>query len=294
MNLIQSFNRTIDYIDAALDGEIEPKKIAELSGYSAAMFSRIFSILTGVPLQEYIRRRKMTMAALDLLSTDQKIIDIAVKYGYDAADAFTVAFKAIHGCAPSEIRKGKNGKVYSKLKLSLTVNGGNEMNVKIQRKPGFKIAGIGAKGIESSECPKIWDRLFEKATEETLEALGSGQSYGACYEIQDPSSLNYLAGYDVRDEGRAKALGLEILSVPETEYAVVELTGKIPDCIHAGWAFIMKSSSRNMAIVIRARLISRYTETATCIPAITKWNSGYRSRRGKKYPGRDSNSQPKR
>ena len=240
MNLIQSFNRTIDYIDAALDGEIEPKKIAELSGYSAAMFSRIFSILTGVPLQEYIRRRKMTMAALDLLSTDQKIIDIAVKYGYDAADAFTVAFKAIHGCAPSEIRKGKNGKVYSKLKLSLTVNGGNEMNVKIQRKPGFKIAGIGAKGIESSECPKIWDRLFEKATEETLEALGSGQSYGACYEIEDPSSLNYLAGYDVRDEGRAKALGLEILSVPETEYAVVELTGKIPDCIHAGWAFIMK------------------------------------------------------
>ena len=137
MNLIQSFNRTIDYIDAALDGEIEPKKIAELSGYSAAMFSRIFSILTGVPLQEYIRRRKMTMAALDLLSTDQKIIDIAVKYGYDAADAFTVAFKAIHGCAPSEIRKGKNGKVYSKLKLSLTVNGGNEMNVKIQRKPGL-------------------------------------------------------------------------------------------------------------------------------------------------------------
>ena len=81
MNLIQSFNRTIDYIDAALDGEIEPKKIAELSGYSAAIFSRIFSILTGVPLQEYIRRRKMTMAALDLLSTDQKIIDIASKIG---------------------------------------------------------------------------------------------------------------------------------------------------------------------------------------------------------------------
>ena len=244
MNMIQAFNRTIDYIEETIrtetGGEIDGKEIARRSGYSLAMFSRIFSILTGIPLSEYVRRRKMTLAGVELLSSRRKVIELAIRYGYESADAFTAAFKAVHGVTPSEIRIGKQGKVYSKLKLSLSISGGNEMNVTIQRKAAFKLAGVGENEIDSADCPGVWDKLFKRAGAERLEKLGSGQSFGMCHDIQTIDKINYFAGYDVSDEAAAEALGLTIVSVPENEYAVVELNGKIPDCIHAGWAFMMK------------------------------------------------------
>ena len=244
MNMIQAFNQTIDYIEetlsAELGGEIDGKEIARRSGYSPAMFSRIFSILTGIPLNEYVRQRKMTLACIELLSSKQKVIDLAIRYGYESADAFTVAFKSVHGAAPSEIRLGKQGKIYSKLKLKLTISGGNEMKCTIQRKAAFKIAGIGENEIVSADCPAVWDKLFKLAAPETLEKLGSGQSYGMCHDVVTIDRINYFAGYDVADEAAAKALGLTVVEIPENEYAVVELVGKIPDSIHAGWAFIMK------------------------------------------------------
>lgn len=239
MNMIQSFNQTLEYIDSVDDRELDEKKILTLSGYSLAMFSRIFSILTEIPLSEYIRRRKMTKAMMDLISSDEKVINLALKYGYDSPDSFTVAFKNIHGVTPSEIRKGKKGIVHSKIRLTLTITGGSEMKVKIEKKSAFRIAGIERKHIASSQCPATWDDLFVKADPETLASLGNGQSYGMCRDVQDPNTINYFAGYDVRDEARAKALGLEIVDIPETEYAVVELVGPIPDCIHAGWKFVM-------------------------------------------------------
>lgn len=244
MNMIQAFNRTIDYIEEIINaetgGEINGKEIARRSGYSLAMFSRIFSILTGMPLSEYVRRRKMTLAAVELLSSKRKVIDLAIRYGYESADSFTVAFKTVHGITPSEIRIGKQGKIYSKLKLHLSISGGNEMNGTIQRKAAFKIAGVGENEIASANCPAVWDKLFKLAGAETLEKLGSGQSFGMCHDIQTIDKINYFAGYDVKDEAAAKALGLTVVNIPENEYAVVELTGKIPDSIHAGWAFIMK------------------------------------------------------
>lgn len=94
--MIHSFNQTIKYIESVLDDKIDEKQIPSLSGYSYPMFSRIFSILAGYSLSEYIRLRKLTKAAMDLKDTAEKVIDIAFKYGYESSDAFAHAFKKIH------------------------------------------------------------------------------------------------------------------------------------------------------------------------------------------------------
>ncbi|SUN76946.1 AraC family transcriptional regulator [Streptococcus massiliensis] len=107
MNMIESFNQTIDYLESQLTGDIDEKKVAQLSGYSYAMFSRIFSIFTGITLSEYLRYRRMTEAGLELRSSRIKVLDLALKYGYDSPDSFTAAFKSFHVFTPSEVRKGQ-------------------------------------------------------------------------------------------------------------------------------------------------------------------------------------------
>jgi len=93
MVIIKSFNDTIRYIENVLDDEIDEAEITRLSTYSYAMFSRLFSILTNMTLSEYMRLRKLSKAAIEIRSSDIKIIDVAIKYGYESSDAFTHAFK---------------------------------------------------------------------------------------------------------------------------------------------------------------------------------------------------------
>ena len=108
------------------------------------------------------------------------------------------------------------------------------MEVKIQRKPGFKIAGISAQEIETSLCNGVWKKLFSKCSFEELSKIGNGQSFGMCYDVENINSINYLAGFDVTDVDRAQKYGLEIVDIPEAEYAVVKLHGPIPTYVHAG------------------------------------------------------------
>ena len=98
MSIIKSFNSTIDYIETVLEDEIDEKKITHLSGYSYAMFSRLFSILTETTLSEYLRGRKLTEAAIALRDTDEKSnLTLAFRFGYESSDSFGTAFKNFHG-----------------------------------------------------------------------------------------------------------------------------------------------------------------------------------------------------
>ena len=206
----------------------------------------MFSIMVDYPLSEYIRFRKLSCAAIDLRETDEKIIEIAFKYGYESQDSFSLAFKKFHGHTPKEVRKGSAFQIFSPIRLSLSVEGGKNMDIKIMKKSAFKIAGVAERVEEGGDFPNVWDKLFKKVSEEKLESLGNGQSYGACYEIEknekeNPESkytVSYMAGYDVQNIDKAKDLGLSILEVPEAEYAVVKLKGIVPNCIHKGWKYV--------------------------------------------------------
>ncbi|MEL3906575.1 MAG: AraC family transcriptional regulator [Treponema sp.] len=239
MNSIQSFNRTMDYIERTLGSELDETEIARLSSYSYPLFSRIFSIVVGYPLNEYIRLRKLSRAAADLRNGTEKVIDIALKYGYESPDSFTAAFKKFHGTTPSEVRNGKSFKSFSPLKLSLTVTGGQTMEITIEKKKAFSIAGLCIQSEHTTDFPKVWDNLFTKAAYDELAAMGSGQSYGMCYDVNDCNSFHYMAGYDCTDEQKAATLGLSVMHIPEAEYAVVQLKGSVPDCIHQGWKYVM-------------------------------------------------------
>ncbi len=248
MNIIKSFNKTIDYLETVLDDEIDEKKVTQLSGYSYSMFSRLFSILTETTLSEYLRSRRLTEAAVILRDTDEKIIDVAFKFGYESSDSFGTAFKNFHGFTPSEVRNGKPFKLVSRVQLALSVRGGRSMNITIQKKKAFTVAGINEQNINSSLCPSVWEKLYEKYSHDELVSLGSGKSVGVChdildldnYDVLDTNTINYMAGYIVNDVDKARGMGLDVLEFEEAEYAVVELTGSVPDCIHNGWKYAME------------------------------------------------------
>ncbi|MES9545053.1 AraC family transcriptional regulator [Streptococcus intermedius] len=240
MQIIQFFNETINYIESVLDGEIDEDKITHLSTYSYPMFSRLFSILTDTPLSEYIRSRRLTEAAVLLRDTNIKVIDIAMKYGYESSDSFGTAFKKFHGFTPSEVRNGKPFKIVSRVQLALSVRGGRSMNITIQKKNSFTVAGRNEQNINSSLCPSVWNKLYGEYRHDELARLGEGQSVGVCYNVEQPSTINYIAGYIVTDVDKAKSMGLDVLKVEEAEYAIVELTGSVPECIHNGWKYAME------------------------------------------------------
>lgn len=240
MQIIQFFNETINYIESVLDSEIDEDKITHLSTYSYPMFSRLFSILTDTTLSEYIRSRRLTEAAVLLRDTNIKVIDIAMKYGYESSDSFGTAFKKFHGFTPSEVRNGKPFKIVSRVQLALSVRGGRSMNITIQKKNSFTVAGRNEQNINSSLCPSVWNKLYGEYSHDELARLGEGQSVGVCYNVEQPSTINYIAGYIVTDVDKAKSMGLDVLKVEEAEYAIVELTGSVPECIHNGWKYAME------------------------------------------------------
>lgn len=240
MNIIKSFNNTIDYLETVLDDEIDEKKITQLSGYSYSMFSRLFSILTETTLSDYLRSRRLTEAAIILRDTDEKIIDVAFKFGYESSDSFGTAFKNFHGFTPSEVRNGKPFKLVSRVQLALSVRGGRSMNITIQKKQAFAVAGVNEQSINSLLCPSVWDKLYKKYSHDELASLGNGQSVGICQDVENQSTINNMAGYIVNDVDKARSMGLDALEVDEADYAVVELTGSVPDCIHTGWKYAME------------------------------------------------------
>ena len=240
MNIIKSFNNTIDYLETVLDDEIDEKKVTQLSGYSYSMFSRLFSILTETTLSEYLRSRRLTEAAVILRNKDEKIIDVAFKFGYESSDSFGTAFKNFHGFTPSEVRNGKPFKLVSRVQLALSVRGGRSMNITIQKKQAFTVAGVNEQSINSSLCPSVWDKLYEKYSHDELASLGNGQSVDVCHDMENSSTINYMAGYIVNDVDKARSMGLDVLEVDEAEYVVVELVGSVPECIHNGWKYAME------------------------------------------------------
>lgn len=114
------------------------------------------------------------------------------------------------------------------------------MNITIQKKKAFTVAGLNEQNINSSLCPKVWDKLYEKYSHDELAKLGNGQSVGVCHDVESPSAINYMAGYIVTDADAAKSMGLYVLEVEEAEYAIIELTGSVPECIHKGWKYAME------------------------------------------------------
>ncbi|MFS9016082.1 AraC family transcriptional regulator [Streptococcus cristatus] len=238
--MMHQFNRTMEYLESKLDAEVDLQQFQQLSGYSYALFSRLFSILADMTLEEYLRNRRLSEAVTDLRERSEKVIDIAMKYGYESADAFSAAFKKFHGTTPSEVRNGKPYRVFPRLQLSLKITRGKNMDIKIQKKPAFTVAGVLLEAIDNSQCPSAWEQLYANHSFESLEGLGSGQSFGICSDVKESEIINYMAAYDVTDKAKAEELGLSIKEIPAAEYAIVPVKGAIPASIHHAWEYVLE------------------------------------------------------
>lgn len=143
MDTLSSMNNALSYIEEHVIEDIDYSKVSKIAYCSEYHFKRMFSFLSGISLSEYIRRRRLTLAAFDLKDKDLRIIDVAVKYGYNSADSFSRAFHSMHGILPSEARSENTQlKAYPRMTFQLSIKGGCEMNYRIVEKESFKLAGF--------------------------------------------------------------------------------------------------------------------------------------------------------
>ena len=142
MDWIIGMQKAIDYIEANLTEEIDYEKVAAESFSSSYHFQRVFSILCGYTLGEYIRLRRLSLAGAELANGKEKVIDIALKYGYDSPDSFAKAFQKFHGITPSQARAdGSMLKSFSRLSIKISLEGGSIMNYRIEEKDEMILTG---------------------------------------------------------------------------------------------------------------------------------------------------------
>lgn len=170
MEWIERFNDAIDYIEEHLTDEIDYEQLGRIACCSSYHFQRMFAYMAGVPLSEYIRRRKMSLAAVDLQGKNMKIIDAAEKYGYHSPTAFNRAFQSVHGIAPSAVKnEGVSVKSFPPVTFKITVKGVEEMNYRIETKEAFRIVGVSVplhREIEKNftVIPQKWQEISENQT----------------------------------------------------------------------------------------------------------------------------------
>lgn len=178
MEWLERMNLAVDYIESNLAGEINLSEVARVACSSSYQFQRMFSFITDVTLAEYIRRRRLTLAALELQQdVTVKVIDIAIKYGYESPVSFARAFQAMHGITPVVARKdGIEMKAYPRLSFLITIKGAEAMNYRIETKESFEVFGIeGVFYIEGDEDAlhtpaKLWEQSHTNGEVKRLAA----------------------------------------------------------------------------------------------------------------------------
>lgn len=229
MDWIERLNDAISYIEKHLTDEIDYEKLGQIACCSSYHFQRMFTYMAGIPLSEYIRRRKMSLAAVDLQEKGAKVIDMAGKYGYSSPTAFNRAFQSVHGIAPSAVKsEGVSIKSFPPITFKITVKGVEEMNYRIETKEPFRIAGVSVplyKDIEKNftVIPSKWEEIATNGTLQKLLGMMDTPPMGVlgvstCNDT-DPWKY-YIAVSTSKDSD-----GLEEYTVPAATWAIFPGTG---------------------------------------------------------------------
>ena len=196
MEWIERLNGAINYIEEHLGEDIDLNEASKIACCSTYHFQRMFAYMADIPLSEYMRRRRMSLAAVDLQSGDNKVIDVALKYGYDSPTAFNRAFKNIHGIAPSQAKeKGVVLKAFPPISFRITIKGDSEMNYRIEKKEAFRIVGVSSpleKEIEKNFeiVPTMWANVASSGMIAQLAMMMDSELKGllgvsSCNEAED-------------------------------------------------------------------------------------------------------------
>lgn len=229
MEWVERLNQSMNYIEEHLTGEIDYGQLGKIACCSAYHFQRMFTYMAGVTLSEYIRRRKMSLAAVDLQDGNEKVIDVAEKYGYHSPTAFNRAFQSVHGVAPSSVRgEGISVKSFPPITFKIAVKGAEEMNYRIETKDAFRIIGVSAplyKEIENNFTivPGMWQDAAVNGTIQKIAEMMNAQPAGllGVSVCNDEEQWKYfIAVSSTKERG-----GFEEYMVPASTWAIFSGTG---------------------------------------------------------------------
>ncbi|SDT49423.1 AraC family transcriptional regulator [Paenibacillaceae bacterium GAS479] len=246
--MLAQLNKSLSYIEENLTDRVDYHEAAKIACCSEYHFSRMFSFLAGITLSEYIRRRRLTLAALELSHSDIKIIDAAMKYGYTSPDSFTRAFQSMHGITPSEARiHGQSLKAFPRMTFQLTIKGGSEMNYRIEDKEAFRIVGIKKRVaiVFQGVNPEIAS-MFEGLTPEMIDkikgfsniqpsGLISASTNFSEGRMEEKGELDHYIGAATTNEARD---GFAQLEVSASTWAVFTAVGPFPSALQEIWGRI--------------------------------------------------------
>ncbi|WP_085507294.1 AraC family transcriptional regulator [Thalassobacillus devorans] len=240
MTWVESLQKAIDYMEDYLLEDISVSSIAEQANVSVFHFQRIFSLLTDTSVGEYLRRRRLTLAAEELNRTESRIIDIAYKYGYDTPEAFSKAFRRQHGITPSKARTN-SGKLqsYNRLVIQVSLKGAEPMQYKMVEKEEFQVVGLNREFSINDEgnlkgIPEMWDDFNAKGTSAGLASLNNGPVeglLGLCVDKKDNHMDYWIAAAHDGDIPE----GFSSLEIPASRWAVFEVHGAMPDAMPKVW-----------------------------------------------------------
>lgn len=248
MDSISCMNHAMAYIEEHLTEEIDYSEISRIAYCSEYHFKRMFSFLSGITLSEYIRRRRLTLAALDLKDRDLRIIDVAVKYGYGSADSFSRAFHSMHGFLPSEARNENiQLKAYPRMTFQLSIKGGCEMNYRIVEKEQFKLVGfkkrvpIVFEGVNSEIAkmtelltPDVIKQLKSVSNVEPIGIISASTNFSE-ERMEETGELDHYIGVATSKNEIAE---FDILEIDASTWAVFESIGPFPDTLQNVWGRI--------------------------------------------------------
>jgi AraC family transcriptional regulator len=246
MDWIERMNGAIKYIEENLTNHINYNEAARIACCSVYHFQRMFSFIADIPLSEYIRCRRLTLAAFDFQNSNSKVVEIALKYGYDSPEAFSRAFQNMHGVTPTAARNsGVQLKAYPRISFHILVKGDGEMNYRIEHVKGMKVFGKATKVdyhetkqyediktfVEESINNGVVQSILDAIDAGTFESISNApvdnsMKPAGLFVVQDndENSLKFMIAADYPEHGVDEHF--EILEIPDATWAVFSMTGK--------------------------------------------------------------------
>lgn len=243
MEFIQTLQKAINYMEEHLLEPITYEDVAKHIYVSSYHFHRTFSLVTGITANEYIRNRRLSMAGQELSMSDVKVIDIALKYGYDSPESFTKAFNRFHGITPSAAKRaGVKLKSFNRLLIKIKLEGGTVMDYRIEKEEEFKLLAkvmklrnesISEEG--NTEIPDFWKECSENGIFDVLKQNTMKEDiYGVCAPISKEST-HFDYGIGMKFNGGNIPDGYTLWEVKPTLWAVFKCLGETGDCIGETW-----------------------------------------------------------
>ncbi|MFF1531569.1 AraC family transcriptional regulator [[Kitasatospora] papulosa] len=242
--MLERLNQAMEHIESHLDQPLDVAGLARIATTSEYHFRRMFSALAGLPLSEYVRRRRLTVAGAEVLAGERTLLDIATRYGYGSGEAFARAFRAVHGVGPGEARRtGAALRSQQRMSFRLIVEGTSSMRYRIVDKADFRVVGRKARVplVHEGANPAIADfiRGIGPDVMRRVAALGDQEPAGivGVSDQLDPSraegtELDYYHGVVT---GAEVPGDMDALDVPAGRWAVFEHSGPFPQSLQYLW-----------------------------------------------------------